>query len=625
MDDAFLRTVAALQANLSLLDAQSDAFTEFSDMQVLRQLKSRLADYIADHAAMGDIPLNPFGVINERLMVVARFFAEADKASSQLLEWNKSWLKAIPEVGIAELQAAQAELDASAASLPQIQEQLRAMLSPLDWGAATSDLHPELLLCAECCGDVKLPKDAKRRGGLHGFAHGTGELARRVGAHVTAMAGRIRELVALREGHLEKLRITESHIAAHDFRSAAAALDSMELIFTDVPYKTAVQANAQLLAAYDEFVTLERTLEEKLKTGGRKGLSNDLARLKAGIDQPDSELGRECLALLASMESQFAALLAGRRSRRVTVTAIFAVLAALATAGGLYVVDAQTKEKAGKVALTIPRLEKAIAAKDAFGADDALADLEALAPKDARMAVWREQVATVPGTGKMLVVDLGGGVTMHLMSIRPGTFIMGSDNGGDELTHKVTLTKPFYLGKYEVTQEQWERVMGSNPSTFKDAKNPVGNVSWNDCQEFVDKLQKAVPGQMFRLPTEAEWEYACKAGTTRDYAGDLDDMAWYSSNSGNRTHPVGEMKPNAWGLYDMHGNVCEWCADWSGDYPATAVDDPRGPSSGLVRVLRGGGWSSLANDCRVAYRNGSLSTYRGSGCGFRVAAVPAVD
>jgi len=278
------------------------------------------------------------------------------------------------------------------------------------------------------------------------------------------------------------------------------------------------------------------------------------------------------------------------------------------------------REKVAKVALAIPRLEKAIAAKDAFRAEAALGELGALIPKDERMAGWRGQVAAVPG--KPQIVDLGGGVTLDLVLIRPGTFTMGSDEGGDERAHQVTLTKPFYLGKTEVTQEQWQQVMGGNPSEFKDAKNPVENVSWDDCQEFVVKLRKKVPGQTFRLPTEAEWEYSCRAGTTGDYAGNLDDMAWYDDNSGSKTHPVGQKKPNAWGLYDMHGNVWEWCADWYGDDPHGAVTDPTGPNTGSARVYRGGSWTSGGSRCRSAYRYRSTPDYRSFYVGFRVAAVP---
>ena len=226
-----------------------------------------------------------------------------------------------------------------------------------------------------------------------------------------------------------------------------------------------------------------------------------------------------------------------------------------------------------------------------------------------------------------LTVDLGGGVTMEFILIRPGSFTMGSDKSAakdEKPAHKVALTKPFYLGKYEVTQEQWEKVMGTNPSNFKGAKNPVEKVSYIDCQSFVAKLKEKVPGQTFRLPTEAEWEYACRAGTAGNYCygdgeGSLAEYAWYNSNASNSTHPVGEKKPNAWGLYDMHGNVWEWCADWYGDYPATAVGDPQGSSPGSDRVVRGGSWGSYAAYCRAASRNFDNPSGTSHGLGLRLA------
>jgi len=227
---------------------------------------------------------------------------------------------------------------------------------------------------------------------------------------------------------------------------------------------------------------------------------------------------------------------------------------------------------------------------------------------------------------KYLTVDLGGGVTMDFVLIRSGSFTMGSDTAA----HKVTLTKPYYLGKYEVTQEQWEKLMGSNPSTFKGAKNPVENVSWTDCQTFLAKLKEKVPGQTFRLPTEAEWEFACRAGNTGEYCygdgeGSLVEYAWYESNANNTTHTVGEKKPNAWGLYDMHGNVWEWCADWFGDYPSGSPTDPTGPETASDRVFRGGCWRDRDTYCRSAHRvNYSfMPDTRRSFLGFRVAAVLA--
>ena len=147
------------------------------------------------------------------------------------------------------------------------------------------------------------------------------------------------------------------------------------------------------------------------------------------------------------------------------------------------------------------------------------------------------------------------------------------------------------------------------------------SVSWTDVQEFIRKLNEREGGELYRLPTEAEWEYAARAGTTGPRYGETDEIAWYAGNSGGRTHPVGRKRPNAWGLHDMLGNVWEWTADWYGPYPSGAASDPRGPASGSFRVRRGGGWYSDAGRCRSADRNGFEPSYRDFNLGFRLARV----
>ena len=230
--------------------------------------------------------------------------------------------------------------------------------------------------------------------------------------------------------------------------------------------------------------------------------------------------------------------------------------------------------------------------------------------------------------GETRTLTLPGGATMKMIYVAPGSFMMGSpgseeDRGRDETQHHVTLTKGFWLGKYEVTQAQWKSVMGSNPSEFKGDNLPVENVSWNDCQEFIRKVNTEAERQFggeARLPTEAEWEYACRAGSAGAFAGtgDLDSMGWYWDNSGDETHPVGQKRPNAWGFYDMHGNVYEWCSDWFGSYPGGSVTDPAGAASGVRRVLRGGSWNGHARHCRSAIRNRHYPGFRGDR-GFRLA------
>ena len=209
---------------------------------------------------------------------------------------------------------------------------------------------------------------------------------------------------------------------------------------------------------------------------------------------------------------------------------------------------------------------------------------------------------------------------MMFVKIPAGSFMIGSENGesDEKPIHKVTISNDFYLGKYEVTQAQWQALMSNNPSYFKGDNLPVEQVSWDDAQKFISKLNAQNDGYKYRLPTEAEWEYAARSGTTGDYAGSLDSMAWYGANSGSKTHEVGTKQANAWGLFDMHGNVWEWCQDWYGNYQSGSVTDPTGASSGSDRVGRGGGWYNGAVNLRSALRGSYSPLGRGSNLGFRV-------
>ncbi len=242
-------------------------------------------------------------------------------------------------------------------------------------------------------------------------------------------------------------------------------------------------------------------------------------------------------------------------------------------------------------------------------------------------------------------VQVKNSIGMELVQIPAGQFTMGAplEQAGadpDETPRTVTIGRMFYLGAHEVTQEQYERVMGDNPGYFREnvtkrdqsGRNPVENVTWEAAVEFCRRLselpEEKSAGRAYRLPTEAEWEYACRAGTNSAYSfGDsaerLVDHAWFDTNAETQTQPVGSRKPNAWGLYDMHGNVWEWCADWYGPYSPGDTENPRGPSEGTLRVLRGGGWYDEASECRSADRRWSDPTV-GSDCdGFRVVLVAA--
>ena len=254
--------------------------------------------------------------------------------------------------------------------------------------------------------------------------------------------------------------------------------------------------------------------------------------------------------------------------------------------------------------------------------------------KELSVVSGREQDANARATAVDVLSILGmfvvPGLGMGMVRIEPGSFMMGSENGvADEgPRHEVTLTNGFWMGQYAVTQAEYEQIMGeeNTASLFEGARRPAENVSWLDATEFCSLLtarERAKgsldPGQEYRLPTEAEWEYCCRAGATGQRYGPLNDIAWHSSNSGGRTHDVGEKLPNAWGLYDMLGNTWEWCADWFGAYPIGSVSDPLGPSSGSFRVLRGGSWRARPSICRSVSRLRFEPTKRYNCDGFRVA------
>jgi formylglycine-generating enzyme required for sulfatase activity len=215
-----------------------------------------------------------------------------------------------------------------------------------------------------------------------------------------------------------------------------------------------------------------------------------------------------------------------------------------------------------------------------------------------------------------------------MVLIPSGKFMMGSpvsekSRANDETQHDVTLTKPFYMGKYEVTQGQWENVMGSNPSSnTKGEKLPVTNVSWEDCQEFIKRLNSSNNGG-YRLPSEAEWEYACRAGTRTMYSVGGNLTKSDANFDGSSIKTVGSYRPNAFGLYDMHGNVWEWCEDWLGDYRAEAVTDPKGPTNGTSRMLRGGAFTNNVSEARSSYRINNISPSSWHvNVGFRLAKTP---
>ena len=261
-------------------------------------------------------------------------------------------------------------------------------------------------------------------------------------------------------------------------------------------------------------------------------------------------------------------------------------------------------------------------------------------PFDAAEAKRRQaETAKALGVEATQSIDLGGGVKLTMVLIPAGEFTMGSPPGepkrrNDERQHLVRISKPFWLSKQEATQEQWQAVVGTNPSHFTgDGRRPVEKVFWEDCQAFLRELHARVGGERFVLPTEAQWEYACRAGTSTPFHFGRTRSADTQANYGgyepyeggakgkylNTTTPVGSFPANAWGLHDMHGNVWEWCQDFYGDYAAGAQTNPTGPNTGGARVLRGGSFYSSTGRCRSAARDRNHPDSGFYYFGFRVA------
>ena len=239
---------------------------------------------------------------------------------------------------------------------------------------------------------------------------------------------------------------------------------------------------------------------------------------------------------------------------------------------------------------------------------------------------------SVASGSNAISIPVKDGISIEMVKVEAGTFMMGAtsemkdsydDPDSDEKpVHQVTLTNDYYMGKYEVTQALWEAVMGSNPSNSKGDNLPVETVSWNDCQDFISKLN-SLTGRKFRLPTEAEWEYAARGGKKSrgyQYSGNsnISDVAWYDGNSGSKTHPVGTKQANELGIYDMSGNVYEWCSDWYGSYSSSSQTNPTGADSGSGRVNRGGSWYFNAGSCRLSCRDRITPDSRDYALGLRL-------
>ena len=287
-----------------------------------------------------------------------------------------------------------------------------------------------------------------------------------------------------------------------------------------------------------------------------------------------------------------------------------------------------------------------VVACDGYESEEGTVKLKASAPSNIQITLTKEAVAiqqnivSQPAVAQQPVVQapiansdnitipVKDGISIDMVRVEAGTFTMGATaemkntEDSEKPTHRVTLTNDYYIGKYEVTQALWQAVMGDDPSYFKGDNLPVEAVTWDDCQEFIGKLNR-ITGKTFRLPTEAEWEYAARGGNkSRGYqysgSNNPSNVAWYDDNSGDKTHAVGTKQPNELGIYDMSGNVWEWCQDWYETYSSSSQVNPTGANSGSCRVVRGVSWYNNARDCRLSLRGSNTPDFRSSNLGLRL-------
>ena len=591
--------LAKAQANLDLIASRSDVLSDLGDLKEVKRLESECALLIRDQAKSGRVPPDPLAALESEVVALIAWGKEVQAFLDEGLELlDPDRLVAddhtADKIGMADIKAQQAELNTFRALVADRTAGLAgrrptACFTDRGFDPRVADLW-------------RIRAAGRTRGGV-----GLGENIPAFDAlrrWVDSPGGRPSEE---QRALLKRLDERADELATYATESAA---ERAELVVASAQLETGNPKAARALAArprakryadplwsavVSELVAMDAAIA---KVEGADGLGKVMAAAEElsaepiwAKVKPESELG-------ASLRATADKARRGRKMRRITLAVSVTVLCVAGVFGARQLTEAAAKAEAKAEA------ERIAAAK--------------LQPETDTEERRRRRA------GEAWVVD---GVGLFLVPIAGGTFSMGSLSGGSDEQPVTTVTlSPFWLAKTEVTQAQWEAVMGSNPSHFKGGQLPVEKVSWDDAMEFCRKLTererqagRLPTGTTYTLPTEAQWEYACRAGTTGDYAGEVDAMAWYAKNSGDATHAVGTKQANAWGLHDMHGNVWEWCLDWYGPYLGGRVSDFKGAASGSGRVFRGGSWRLVAARCRSAFRSGVSPGVRFDYLGFRLA------
>ena len=666
MDLPLTRELARLASVLELLKAQREVFSELSDIKEFRGLESDFSEALKvaqERRLVGQDPVSVVRADWQRMVRWSNRVQEALREADELGQELSSGLAGQGAEGgrkrkkvqtdwkpsISQLRELEHALKGGPSQLTAVIDQARAEVQTEDWNDQWP--YPELTEVAEAMGWGE-----------------SLELAEPLGPWAEGVASRARPLVAARmatepgspmlQRRIESLRLKLSQVrslqekhASHrttleevgrlteagQVETARRLIGTLQAAFGDLDYSAREQRLAQLekqLKSQSEKVAeTKKELQEFGREAGRffafppiglkrrgsvaQGTAEKVIAETAQIGKVggSSEVDRMVSGWTTGLKSDLDSLQTlwmSRVRRWILGTTVF-WLVVLAAGGVTFqqVRAGQERERQRVVAEVKAAEEKALA--------EAKAKAEALRARMASGGAFRAEA------GERLVLGLA------VRWIPSGRFTMGSpssepDRYSDEVQHEAVLTRGFFLAETECTQGQWEAVMGGNPSHFKGSERPVEQVSWGEAVEYCRKLtakqrtEGILPeGWEWRLPTEAEWEYAVRAGTTGARYGELDTIAWHGGNSGSETHRVSQKAANAWGLQDMIGNVWEWCADWSGDYSTGSVTDPTGPNSGSNRVGRGGSWGRGARYARAAFRSGDDPGNRYYSLGFRPA------
>lgn len=620
LDRDLTLALAKAQANLDLIASRADILSDLADLKEVRKLESDCARTIRDLAKAGRVPADPLAVVEQELRDLTAWAAQVqalidggeELVDEDLLESDDDQAG---RIGTAELQALgrrltayRNEVDGKAGELARHRPAACFVGQHFDPRLA---VMWQIRVTGRTQGWSGLGEAMPAFDTLRGWAETSGG---RAGVDRASLVQNLAQQQAL----ISKLE-AES-VAERDALAAALALletGEPKAARALVARRKAVRFSDPLWATLvGRLGEMEGALAEVEGAGANGKVIAAAGRVKAGVlwskVTPTSEMGATLLAREA----------AARRGRLRTWMAIAAVVAVVAVAGA-YAKRAYDEDQRLQALATEAKAEaERVAAAKAKAEREAKAEAERVAAAKAMAELDR-----LRNEGKLWQVAEVG---LSLVPIPAGSFLMGSDDQSrtdERPVTRVTL-REFWLAQTEVTQAQWKAVMGSAPSFFKGDTLPVETVSWEEAMEFCRKVTereraagRLPTGMEYTLPTEAQWEYACRAGTTSDHAGDLDAMAWYTTNGGSSTHRVATKRPNAWGLYDMHGNVWEWCRDWYGNYPGGSVTDPAGAASGSRRVNRGGSWGYEAGDCRSANRSRFSPDFRTLNLGFRPALI----